>query len=252
MLKLRQVALVAAQLAPVTDHLTTIFGLEVGYRDPGVGTFGLENAIFPIGNQFLEVVAPVKEGTAGGRYLERRGGDGGYMVICQAADHPPRRQRAQDLGIRTVLEFENDDYRCMQLHPADTGGSFLEIDWSPGFEQEDGPWEPAGHHWKDAVRTDRIGAIAAVEIQSDDPRRVAERWSEIVEIPLGTGDEGPTLSLDNAVIRFVTATDGRPEGLGGVDVRASDAGAVLSAASERGVPVDGQTVVVCGTRFRLV
>ena len=38
-----------------------------------------------IRTNFLEIVAPVKNNTAAGRYLDRRKGDGGYMVICQVA-----------------------------------------------------------------------------------------------------------------------------------------------------------------------
>ena len=145
MLRLRQVALVANQLAPVVEDLRAVLGLEVGFNDPGVATFGLENAILPVGTQFVEIVAPVKEGTAGGRYLERRGGDGGYMVITQAEDHAARKQRVAELGVRTVLEFEEDGhYSCMQLHPADTGGSFLEIDWNEGWDTPGGDWAPAG------------------------------------------------------------------------------------------------------------
>src|SRR3954470_14320180 len=109
-LKLRQVALVAAKLAPVLDDLHEVFGLDVAFRDPGVSTFGLENAVLPVGNQFLEVVAPVKPGTAAGRYLERRKGDGGYMVITHTDDHARRKARAAELGIRLALEFDEDSY----------------------------------------------------------------------------------------------------------------------------------------------
>ncbi len=101
-LRLRQIALVAEKLAPVEEELTSVLGIEVCFRDPGVGHFGLENALLPIGNQLLEVVAPVKANTAGGRYLERRKGDGGYMVITQCNDHAPRRARVEALGARTV------------------------------------------------------------------------------------------------------------------------------------------------------
>ena len=55
---MRQIALVAERLAPVEEALCDVFGIRVCYRDPGVGHFGLENALFPIGNQLLEVVAP--------------------------------------------------------------------------------------------------------------------------------------------------------------------------------------------------
>ena len=44
--------------------------LEVGFRDPGVELFGLRNAVIPVGDTFLEVVSPIKEGTTAGRLLE--------------------------------------------------------------------------------------------------------------------------------------------------------------------------------------
>ena len=46
-------------------------------------------------------------------------------------DHPMARRRVQDLGIRTVIDTEYHGYRIMQLHPSDTGWSFLEIDFQP-------------------------------------------------------------------------------------------------------------------------
>ncbi len=71
-IRLRQVALVARNLQEVLDDLNAVFGLEVAYRDPGVATFGLQNAVLPVGTQFIEVVSPVQEETAAGRQLDRR------------------------------------------------------------------------------------------------------------------------------------------------------------------------------------
>jgi len=252
-LRLRQIALVARQLAPVVDDLREVFGLEVAYRDPGVEAFGLENAVLPVGNQFLEVVAPIREGTAGGRYLERRGGDGGYMVILQCDDHGPRKRRAAELGIRKALEHDEPQYRLLQLHPRDTGGSFLEIDQQIGGEDANGPWQPAGRDWHAAVRTDVVGAVAAAEIQAADPRLLAKRWSEILELPIADEVGGaPSLRLENAAIRFVADNDGRGEGLGGVDVVAADRTRLLAAAERRGRRIADDLVLICGVRFRLV
>ena len=66
-LRLRQIAFVAQKLEPVEEALIDILGLQVCFRDPGVGVFGLHNALFPVGNQFIEVVAPndPNEDTAG-------------------------------------------------------------------------------------------------------------------------------------------------------------------------------------------
>jgi hypothetical protein len=252
MLRLRQVALVARRLAPVVDELRDILGLEVAYRDPGVAVFGLENAVFPVGQQFLEVVSPVREGTAGGRYLERRGGDGGYMVILQCDDHERRKRRVEDLGIRKAFAQDEPEYKLMQLHPRDTGGSFLEIDMQVGGEDMSGAWQPAGREWQRAVRTEVVRAIAAAEIQSPDPQALAERWGQILELPLKSDGAHRLLSIDNGGLRFVTAADGRGEGLGGIDVVVADRGRLLGAAERRGRRVSDDLVEICGARFRLV
>lgn len=252
-LRLRQIALVAHKLQPVVDDLRAVFGLEVGYVDPGVAKFGLENALLPVGGQFLEIVAPTEDGTAGGRYLERRGGDGGYMVINQCDNHGPRKSRVIELGIRTVFSYDRPGHSVMQLHPKDTGGSFLEIDWAAGGDDPAGPWPPAGDDWQGAVRTDVISAITAAEIQSPKPAALADRWSEIVQIGLTRDEEErATLELENATIRFVEATDGRGEGLGGIDVACADPERALAAARERDrLSVEG-AILIGGLRFYLV
>jgi hypothetical protein len=223
-IRLRQVALVARELAPVVDELQRRFGLEVAYRDPAVAVFGLENAVLPVGQELLEVVAPTREGTAAGRYLDRRGGDAGYMVICQTDDHPPRRRRVGALGIRTVLDHSEPGHEIMQLHPADTGGSFLEIDWAEGAT-----WPPAGDDWERAVRTDVVSGIRAVTVQAPDGAALAARWSEITEIDL----DGSTLPLSGGEIRFASGD----EGLVAVEL-ASSGGAAEDA-------------TICGVRFTL-
>src|SRR3954453_15244334 len=124
MLRLRQLALVAADLDPVVDDLKSLFGVEVAFNDPSVASFGLKNAVMPVGHQFVEVVAPIEENTAGGRYLDRRNGDGGYMAILQGDDHPANNHGVDELGVRKVAEADEKNYSIMQLPPADTRGSF--------------------------------------------------------------------------------------------------------------------------------
>jgi hypothetical protein len=253
-LRLRQIALVAERLAPVEEALVDVLGIRVCYRDPGVGHFGLENALFPIGNQLLEVVAPIRPDTAGGRYLERRGGAGGYMVITQCNDHAPRRARVAELGVRIVNQFETHEFRNLQLHPKDTGGSFFEIDeqLGPRAHDTDGPWEPAGPDWQDHRALERVTGIAAAEVQCDDPAAVANRWAAIAELPITGADGHPTLTLDNATVRFVPCTDGRPEGLGGIDVMTADRAAILRAAAARDAVSGENQIHLCGMRINLL
>ena len=55
-LRLRQVVLVAPELGPALEEVRDGLGIEPCYHDPGVAEFGLENVLFPIGDQFLEIV----------------------------------------------------------------------------------------------------------------------------------------------------------------------------------------------------
>jgi hypothetical protein len=255
-IRLRQICLVAEKLAPVLEDFKAVLGLEVCFKDPEVAVFGLENSLMPVGSNFIEVVAPVKETTAAGRYLKRRNGDGGYMVICQCDSHETqlgRKQRAAELNVRLVLDHDAKGFHAMQLHPADTGGAFFEIDWDAKGEPE-GNWMPAGGSgWTVARRNDVVSAYTAVELQSANPRRLADRWAKIAELPLRNDARGRIeLLLDNAAIRFVEATDGRGEGLGGIDVVVADRKRLLEAAERRDLRKGDDQVEICGTRFYLV
>src|SRR5207302_835312 len=85
-------------LDPVAKSVQTFLGLEDPYHDPGVAEFGLENSVFAVGSTFVEVISPVRDGTTAGRYLERRGGDGGYMAIFQVPDVSAARERIAAAG----------------------------------------------------------------------------------------------------------------------------------------------------------
>jgi hypothetical protein len=233
LLRLKQICLVAADLDPVEEELKAILGLEVAYSDPGLSQFGLRNIMLPIGNSFLEVVTPVEENTTAGRFLERRSGDGGYMVILQCGDMAEVRERVERLGIRIVFEDS--------------------IRWNTGDQSPDGPWSPAGPDWQRARRTDVVRTLAAAEIQCDDPDDLADRWSEVTQRPVSRDSDGnPDVRLDDGSVRFVKATDGRGIGLGGIDVEVADRARLLAAAEARGRKVSDGGVMICGTRIRLI
>jgi hypothetical protein len=255
-IRLRQIAVVTQDLRKSAVDIGTVLGVEACFTDPGVGSFGLKNTLWPIGTQFLEVVTPIEDDTAGGRYLRRRGGDSGYMVITQVDDLAHRRARALELGIRIAWEASRPDHghSTVQLHPGDTGGTFFELDQmlAEGGDAVGGPWWPAGRNWEPYVRTDVVGGISAAEIQSPDPRPLAQRWADIAEIELAEDDHGnPSIALDNATVRFVQDQDGRGEGLGGIDVIANDREAILSGARARDCYVSDDQVMVAGLRVYL-
>ena len=254
--RLRQVCLVAHDLARVVDDLCAVFAVEVCHRDPNVAKYGLVNALMPFGTSFIEVVSPIVPGlaTAAGRYLARRGGDGGYMVINDCDDVGRYRARAQNLGIRIVED------RCyegkadlLQLHPRDTGGAILEFDNHVGGEALDGAYHWAGKDWQRYVRTTRVSGIEGVAMQSTDPLALARRWGKIFARDPVLLDGASSLATDNATLWFGAAKDARGDGLVTIAVGVTDVPTIIAAARERSLVVspDQSSIEICGVRFRL-
>jgi hypothetical protein len=143
MLRIRQVVFVVRDLAAASRQLAGLLALDPPYRDPGVAEFGIDNAVFAFGDQFIELISPLEDGTAAGRHLQRRG-EGGYMLILQTDDFDRDRARIRGLGVRTVWEKELPDIRAMHLHPKDIGGAIVSIDQPvpAGSWRWGGPWRP--------------------------------------------------------------------------------------------------------------
>src|SRR5206468_7090847 len=98
-MRLRQICLVAPHLEPVISDIAAIMGLAVCYRDGNVAKYGLENALLPVDIILLEVVAPFREGTTAGRFIEKTGGRGGYMAIFCCDDPDAYAARANARGV---------------------------------------------------------------------------------------------------------------------------------------------------------
>jgi hypothetical protein len=250
-MRIRQIALVTRDLDPVVDDLCAVFGLEVCFHDPGVEVFGLRNALLPVGDTFLEVLAPVKPDTAAGRFLDRRGGEGGYMAIVQTDDLAADRARLAGLGVRMVWEIAFDDVATVHLHPSDVGGAILSLDEARPPES----WRWAGPRWREHVRAERVRAIVGVELEAAAPAALASRWSQVLgRRSAPTSARETAIALDGSAIRFVPRENGRVDGIRTVDLAATPAGreAALAAARERGLPTKDDAVAICGTWLRLL
>ncbi|MFN0029075.1 MAG: VOC family protein [Acidimicrobiales bacterium] len=240
-LRLRQVALVAHDLAPVEEALATVLGVEACFRDPVVAEFGLHNVLFPIGDTFLEVVSPTEPGTTAGRLLQRRGGDCGYMVLVQTDDLQDARDRIGRGSARIVYTAQGQAICGLHLHPRDLGGAIVSIDEAHPPQA----WEWAGPRWMHHVRTDTVSTIDAVQISASDPGAMAARWAQVIGGDVrgtssGRGGGDVELCFDRGRVRFVSLEDGATEGVSGLDLLAAD--------PQRA----GEHHVICGTTIRLV
>jgi hypothetical protein len=168
-------------------------------------------------------------------------------VITQCDDLATRRQRCEAIGVRIANEIGYPEYRELQLHPRDVGAAMLSFSWQKDARSPGGPWHPAAVQSSGTPLSNALGspsaaprpAMTAAELQSEDPERLARRWSQIIERPVVTRDGQRTIALDDATLRFSEVGDGRGEGLAGLDLHCTDA-------TRRGL------VLICGIRFRLI
>ena len=257
-LHLRQVCLAAPSLEPAVDAIGEIFGLEVCHRDGNVAKYGLVNALFVFGHAFLEIVAPIDpaatvRSTAAGRFIERSGGQGGYMAIFDCSDPRQRRERAEAMGIRIAHTLDYPHFFGSQFHPVDCRATMLEFDHTTGGQDLDGPYGPAGEHWREQQRLDLVSAMPAIEVRSPDPAGLAAHWGRIMAIePRARADGGQDLSFDLGMARIMPAPAGSPERLTTVDVAVPDPAKVLAAAARYGCPVEGDGFFLAGVTLRPV
>ncbi|MGY4500234.1 hypothetical protein ACVWYH_004165 [Bradyrhizobium sp. GM24.11] len=243
-MRLRQICLVAPQLAPVVSDIAGIMGLAVCYRDGNVAKYGLENALLPVDTIMLEVVAPFKDGTTAGRFIEKTGGRGGYMAIFCCNDPDERGRNANAIGVRTANVIDHAPYHGVQLHPRDCRAAFIEFNHTEGSDDILGPYPPAGPDWQNFIRNDVTRALTAVEMQSPDPQGLAEHWGKII----GVAADGAELKLPNATFRFVK---GASEIMSALEFRVVDAAQVLHAAKAKGLAVAGNEFLLGGVTFRV-
>ncbi|HWY89398.1 MAG TPA: hypothetical protein VNY31_01885 [Solirubrobacteraceae bacterium] len=206
--RLRQAVLVASELEPTAAALRSALRLDEPFRDPGVGEFGLANAVFAVGDRFLEVVSPIKPNTAAGRYLTRHGGDSGYMVIFDLEDLEGARERALEEGARVVWQIDLPDISGTHLHPADMRGAIVSLDRSEPY----GTWRWGGPQWTGRIGAGAPGRLAGVTLAVSDPVAVATRWGAVLGLDV-SGEDRPLLRADGSEIRFERAANERAEGL---------------------------------------
>src|SRR5215472_5886383 len=205
--RLRQVALVASDCDATARLLQEEFGWPDPFHDPGVGRFGLTNAVFAAGDTFIEVVAPAQPGTTAGRYLERRGGDSGYMAIFQMPDLAVARRRISEAGVRVVWTADLPDIAGTHLHPKDVPGAIVSLDWADPPES----WRWAGPQWSGHAPAHSHGGLSGLTIEVTDPAGTAARWAEV--LGLAVADDSIYLAHAGQDLRFVPVASGRGEGI---------------------------------------
>jgi hypothetical protein len=229
--RLRQVALVAADLAATSAVIERELGARDPFADPGVGEFGLVNAVYELGDTFLEVVSPAADGTTAGRYLRRRGGDAGYMAIFQVADTVATRGRVATLGVRVVWHADLPDISGPHLHPQDVHGAIVSFD----TPEPPNSWRWAGPRWTGAAPTDAssAGRITGLVVRVTDVDAAAAVWADVLDVAVI--DRTITLEGGTQHVRFEPATDAHDEGIVAVELTGFSRTASIAGVEFRGL-----------------
>jgi catechol 2,3-dioxygenase-like lactoylglutathione lyase family enzyme len=246
-MRIRQVALAASDLEKTDATLRRLLGCDQSYADPEIIYFGLDNRLFTLGDCFLEVVSPVQPNTAAGRFLDRRGGDCGYMVIVQVENLAQEQERLADTAIRTVFADHRGNAKAVHLHPKDVPGAIPSLDEMSPPES----WLWAGDGWEQRAGRYARG-ILAVEIKSPDPKATGQCWAEAYGIELMQAGNGWRLEMGGTEIRFAFDATAVEPALMAIDVDAVDLDAICDAADGLGLERDGHVVTVCGVAFNFL
>ncbi|KCZ83151.1 hypothetical protein HAD_15727 [Hyphomonas adhaerens MHS-3] len=233
--RLRQLV-IAANSLDTADTLKSVLSLGEPFPDPGVAEFGLVNAVFAIGDQFLEVVVPTKDKAPARRFIDR-GGEGGYMAIFQTDDMEALRARVDGLGIRRVWSIDLPDISASHLHPADIGGAIVSVD----EPRPAGSWRWGGPGWRERSAP---GRFTHAVLETPDPDALAQKWG----LTFGLTADRQRLFLADSVIYF---TEGPADRMTEFGIDIPDADKVMARAVEKDLPVEGRSISIAGITLKL-
>jgi hypothetical protein len=199
----------------------------------------------PIGETFLEVVSPVRDDATAKRWIARRGGDAGYMVIVQCDDlrvFAREVDRAKGAGAVVVWEGEHAGARTAHFHPRQLG-AIASLDAMPAWDD----WVWAGPGWRERTRTTTVRAIIGAELAGPDPEKLAARWSDLLGI-------SPRRAADRLAIALprggrLSFAAGAENALVGVEIALADPAQFAARARARGVLGADGAATIAGVRF---
>jgi hypothetical protein len=219
--RLRQAVLAARDLDATCTALREALDLGDPFHDVGVGHFGLQNAVYALGDCFVEVVSPTRPDTAAGRRLDRAGGDCGYMAMFEVADADAARRRLDALGVRVVWETVHDDIVDLHLHPKDVPGAIVALDAT----NPPGSWRWGGPAWTARVPRHSPASLRGLTVAAADPVAAARRWAAVV----GADDPGGATEVavggGAQLLRFVPDGGSGSDAIVGIDVTVAPGGA---------------------------
>jgi methylmalonyl-CoA/ethylmalonyl-CoA epimerase len=126
--RIDHVGVAVADLDEALDLYTGVYGFTLAHRET-VGDQGVEAALLDVGENHVELLAPLGDDTPVGRFLAKRG-PGLHHVAYQTDDIDSTLRMLQQSGLRLIDETPRTGIRRSRvafLHPSASGGVLTEI-----------------------------------------------------------------------------------------------------------------------------
>jgi hypothetical protein len=247
-MRIRQIVFAAHDLQTSQDVLAALLQLTPPFRDLGVAEFGIDNAVFCFGDQFIEVVSPTRPDSACSRHLARQG-DSGYMLLLQTDNLAREQARFSTLGVRTVWSTESKDISAMHLHPKDVGATIVSVDQP----RPAAAWRWGGPTWQVQPGSAGLQRVRGIVLQAHQPQAMAQRWAQVLgcPAPMDQGDRWRVALSEGFADFQATRSDSAAEGVAGFTLAVADPAAVLARASTLGLAVVEGRVQILGAELAL-
>ena len=248
-MRLRQLVIATSEIDLLADSICDLFELKRTFSDPELIVFGLQNVLIPVGDTFLEVVTPIKENTSAERFLKKRSGDGGYMVIVDSVDLEQERERLENVRMNIVWyenrKFDGIHGQSLHLHPKQVGGAILSIDnMKPASS-----WLWAGTEWEKDTNKSLVSHLSGVNICSPDPDNLLSNWEKALGRERSL--DGTSINLSGSSINFVINTQSQSEHISAFQIHTAKRLEIEKRAARLGVLINNN-IHLGGVDFLLV
>lgn len=131
--RLEHVALAVADLDAALSHYREVWGLEASQRER-VDDQGVEEAMLPLGESHIQLIAPTRPDTTVGKFIARRG-EGLHHIAYEVDDLDAVLAELKAKGVRLIDEAPRrggrDDMIAF-VHPGGNHGLLVELIQRPG------------------------------------------------------------------------------------------------------------------------
>lgn len=130
--KIEHIALAVEDLDAAVAHYRDVWGLHVSHRER-VEDQGVEEAMLPIGESFLQLLGPTGPDTTVGKFIERRG-EGLHHIAYEVPDLEGTLAELKERGVPLIDEVPRRGGRGHMVafvHPKGNHGLLVELIQAP-------------------------------------------------------------------------------------------------------------------------